>query len=188
MKTSAFLRRSALMISVGLLFTGGCVVQEAGPARLPADQLDPNNGGLQSKDVQAATDQMATTLLSLPKLNASDHKWTIVVSDTVNQTTDPYSLQFNVFSNRLKAVIFQKSEGRVQLIDNKDAYHAAQNSELENTQGGHPMGVQPDYDLRLTINEMPNRSTSLFQVNGSLLDLSSRTIVWQDLYEIQAER
>ena len=191
MKANRVLRLLVLTGSIGPLgaMLGGCVYEQA-PGRIPADQLSDDNGGLQSADVQAATDQMATELLALPRLNASDRKWTIVVSDVVNQTTDPYTAQYNVFSNRLKTVLLKKSEGRVELIDNKDAYHNLQNQELETpaSGAGHPAGVQPDYALTITINEMPNRAYSYFQVNGKLTSLITRESVWANTYEIQAAR
>jgi PBP1b-binding outer membrane lipoprotein LpoB len=186
MKTNAILRSVIFSCVTGLLC--GCVYEQP-PGRIPADQLSEDNGGLQSADVQAATDKMATELLALPKLNTSDRKWTIVVRDPVNQTTDPYTAQYNVFSNRLKSVLLAKSAGRIQLIDNKDAYHALQNSELETPAGsGQPAGIQPDYALTITINEMPNRAYSYFQVNGGLTSLNSREIYWSNTYEIQAAR
>jgi PBP1b-binding outer membrane lipoprotein LpoB len=186
MNMNHFLRLTALVCSIGVL--DGCVYEQP-PGRIPADQLSDDNGGLQSKDVQSATDQMATDLLALPRLNASDRKWTIVVSDAINQTTDPYTIQYNVFSNRLKSVLLAKSQGRVQLIDNKEAYHTLQNQELESPAGGgQPAGVQPDYALTITINEMPNRAYSYFQVNAKLTSLNSREIFWGNTYEIQAAR
>ena len=85
--------------------------------------------------------------------------------------------------------MLSKSQGRVELIDNKAAYHNLQNQELETAPGGgQPAGVQPDYDLTITVNEMPNRATSYYQVNGKLTSLNSRVIYWSNTYEIQAER
>ncbi len=179
----------ALLLGVSslLLVAGGCVVTE--PSRVPVDALVDDNGGLQAKDVQAATDRFATALLALPRINTSDHKLAIVVIDPVNQTTDPYSAQYNVFSNRLKTVLSQKSDGRVQLITNRNAYRDLQNQELDGPAGaGHPAGVQPEFALTLTINEMPNRATSYYQVNAALTGLNDRTLLWNDTYEIQAER
>ena len=186
MKTNSILRLVVLFCASGLF--GGCVYEQP-PGRIPADQLSEDNGGLQSADVQAATDRMASELLALPRLNASDRKWTIVVSDAINQTTDPYTAQYNVFSNRLKSVLLAKSAGRIQLIDNKAEYHNLQNQELETpASGGQPTGVQPDYALTITINEMPNRAYSYFQVNTKLTSLNSREIYWGNTYEIQAAR
>ena len=170
-----------------LLIGAGCVVNE--PTRVPVDALVDDNGGLQAKDVQSATDRFANALLALPRINSSDHKVAIVVIDPVDQTTYPYGAQYNVFSNRLKSVISQKSDGRVQLISNKAVYSNLQAQELDGPPGAvHPAGVQPEYALTLTINEMPNRATSYYQVNASLSGLNDRVMLWNDTYEIQAER
>ena len=107
-----FTRKSTAFVLglCALLGAAGCVGSSE-PYRPPVDALVAENGGLQAKDVQAATDQMASDLLALPQLNASDHKWTIVVSDPTNQTTDPYSIQYNVFSNRFKVGFAEQKPG-----------------------------------------------------------------------------
>ena len=50
---------------------------EYGKQRPPVDQLDSRDRGLQSKDVVAASDQMAMDLLALPELRDSAHRWLI---------------------------------------------------------------------------------------------------------------
>src|SRR4051812_3469083 len=60
-----------------------------GEQRPPVDQLDPRDSGLQSKDVIAASDKMAMDILgSIPELNESPHRWTVVVDHVDNLSAD----------------------------------------------------------------------------------------------------
>src|SRR5579862_7502721 len=82
-------------MSLGIAFVvalAGCShhdkPHEYGQQRPPVDQIDPRDTGLQSMDVVAATDKMASKLLAMPNLNASKTQWLIVVDKVDNQTTD----------------------------------------------------------------------------------------------------
>ncbi len=186
---------AALAITLGL--SVGC---SNGPTyedqRPPADSLVGGNTGVQAKDVLAATDMMAHDLLSQPALNASQHQWTIVLTNVVNKTSDP-TMTYDVFSSRLKGRLAQLGQGRVALIENKATYHDLQNKELEGPpqsygQGpdaGNAAGVQPDYALYITIDQMPNRATDYFYISGTLTGLKTRQLVWSSQpYEFQSAR
>jgi hypothetical protein len=164
--------------------------------RPPTDSLVDGNTGIQAKDVGAATDRMATDLLALPALNASPHQWTVVLTSVQNNTTDP-TMTYGVFDARLKSRLAQMGQGRVALIENKSTYHDLQNKELEGGTdafgqggaGGNPAGVQPDYALYITIDQMPNRATDYFTITAQLTGLRTRQIVWTSpLYEFQSAR
>jgi Peptidoglycan-synthase activator LpoB len=181
--------KSAAMVGVMAITVVGC----APPQRQPVDQLQEGNTGLQSKDVVSATDHMASDLLALPELNASDKQWTIVITGVQNNTADSHDFSYNVFSTRLKSKLFQLGHGRVTLIENKQQYHNIQNQELEQPAGeggSQAAGVQPDYGLYITIDDMPNRATNYYIVTGSLTNLKTRVMVWQSAppYEVQAAR
>lgn len=159
--------------------------------RPPTDSLVYGNEGLQAKDVTAATDHMATDLLALPELNGSDKKWTIVLTGVTNNSSDP-TLNYDIFSERLKSLLSGKGHGRVALIENKAQYHDLQNKELENTGDGsnHVAGVQPDYGLAIKVDDMPNRSSNYYLVNATLTNLKTREITWTAYppYEVQTAR
>jgi len=169
----------------------GCGSHTYDQDRPPTDSLAEGNTGLQAKDVGAATDRMAADLLAQPALNTAARQWTIVITDPVNNTTDPTFSHYDVFSHRLQPLLLAKSNGRVSLIENKAAYHTLQSQELETpADGSHSAGIQPDYALTIKIDEMPNRATSYFLVTATLTNLQTRQVVWSNYppYEIQAPR
>jgi hypothetical protein len=184
------LRLSLTLAAVtGLLLAASCAeppptYDEQRPA---TDQLAHGNEGLQSKDVVNATDQMCTDLLSQPALNASDHQWAIVLAGVNNHTADP-EFSYDAFSDRLKVKLARLGHGRVALIENRSTYKNLQNQELEPGTAASA-GMNPDYGLYITIDEMPNRSTSYFLVTATLTDLKTRQQVWvSNPYEVQAAR
>ena len=89
-------RTGVAQAAIGLAFFGlaacaGChhdKPHEYGRARPPVEDLDERDTGLQSKDVVAASDQMAQDLLGDSDLNASTNRWTIVVTDVENHSTN----------------------------------------------------------------------------------------------------
>jgi len=188
---------SAVLITAAACWAGGCGSHTYDQDRPPTDSLVEGNTGVQAKDVGAATDAMANDLLSLPELNVSDKKWTIVLSGVTNKTSDP-TMTYGVFQSRLRSLLAQKGHGRIALIANKAEYHALQNQELETPadnmgQGGggsgNPAGIQPQYGLTITIDEMPNRATSYFLITADLTNLQTREQPWNARqYEFQAPR
>ena len=155
--------------------------------RPPVDTVNPDNEGLQAKDVVNATDQMCNDLLSQPALNAADHQWTIVLTGVTNHSADP-EFSYDAFSERLKALLARKGHGRVALIENRSTYQNLQNQELA---PGTPTsnGYNPDYGLYITVDEMPNRATSYFLVTATLTNLKTRQQVWvSNPYEVQTAR
>jgi hypothetical protein len=183
---------------LGAMSTGCARERTYADDRPPADQLVEGNTGLQAKDVIAATDHMANDLLALPELNASDRQWTIVITKVDNHTTDP-TLNYDTFSQRLRTNLARLGHGRVALIENRAKYKQLQNDELEpgasdefgqgggKTSPGAP-GQNPDYGLYITIDELPNRASSYYQVTATLTNLSTRVEVWNSQYEVQTAR
>jgi hypothetical protein len=191
--------KTALMLALLAAMGAGCARDRTyADDRPPVDQLADGNTGLQAKDVVAATDHMAIDLLALPELNAADHQWTIVITRVDNHTTDP-TLNYDTFSQRLRANLARLGRGRVALIENRAKYKQLQSEELEpgatddygqgggKTSPGAP-GQNPDYGLYITIDELPNRATSYFQVTATLTNLSTRVEVWNNQYEVQTAR
>src|SRR5579862_8708178 len=114
------------LVPAGMLLAAaaaGCASDrphEYGLDRPPADQVDPRDSGLQSADVVAASDRMAASLLSDPKLNASRTQWTLVVDHVEDLTTDKsWGHDYDIFIERLRTKLFQQSQGRVQLVENR---------------------------------------------------------------------
>ena len=71
----------------------GCVDNDRptqyGRQRPPLDELDPRDRGLQAPDVRRAADEVIMSLLSLPELNDSPRRWTVVISGVEDRTDRP---------------------------------------------------------------------------------------------------
>jgi hypothetical protein len=197
-------RRFFLLILPALALLGGCASDrphEYGDQRPPVDSIDDRDRGLQSKDVVAASDQMAQDLLASPDLNHSQNRWTMVVGNIQNETTD-HRMNLDIFLERLRVNLAKYGHDRVALIANKKNYHGLQSSELEGEREGDQYqqgdsqgvnkpvyrGIQPDYSLYGKIIEMPNRGTSYFLCSFTVTDLRTREDVWTNDYEVKVER
>ena len=186
-----------LAVAVALLAVGcSDKPHDYGRERPPVGELDSRDRGLQSKDVIAATDQLAQDLLALPELNRSKDQWTVVVDRVENHTTDP-GFNYDIFIERLRVNLAKYGHGRVALIENKAKYHELQSRELEQErddfgQGGAARpgqkGTQPDFSLWGRVDELSNRGTSYYQAEFHLTDLRSRIEVWTNAYEVKVAR
>ncbi len=105
-------KRMAAGLALGMLVVG-CASDkphEYGQERPPVGELDSRDKGLQSKDVVAASDQMAQDLLADPALNASHTRWTIVVDHIDNLSTDR-SFNMDIFLERLRVNLAPTGRG-----------------------------------------------------------------------------
>jgi hypothetical protein len=188
---------------LGLLAVGGLLVgcsdEKPEGARPDPGNLSADDSGLQSKDVLAASDQMASDLLTDPGLNSSSKQWTMVVGHFEDQTTDrSFATNYDIFLARLRTIISQKSGGRIALIDNKDQFHQIRDSELEGSgdtygqgPGGSqpaPQAINPDYSMIGKAYDMPNRSTIYFMLEFDVTNLQTRQLVWSRQYEVKVAR
>src|SRR5438309_10614943 len=126
---------------------------EYGQERPPVEEIDSRGHGLQSKDLLQATDQMAGELLSLPALNKSDTKWTVVTAPMENQTVSQRQ-SLDIFVDRLKTQLYKQGGDRIAIVENRERYRDIQSHELEGApadefgQGSGPgaagaAGIQP---------------------------------------------
>ena len=167
-----------------------------GQERQPIDELNANDSGLQSKDVVGAADKISRDLLADPMLNASGVAWTMVVSNMEDKTTDQVArINFDIFLQALKGDLAQKSNGRIQLIENKQQFHDLRNKELEGGdqfgQAGTnqpPQAINPQYALYGTAMDLPNRATNFYQIEFKIVNLSNRTIAFDRLYQVKVAR
>jgi hypothetical protein len=193
-----------LVTTLLLVLGGGGVAcysdrpHEYGQQRPPVDRIDERDSGLQSKDVVSASDQMAMDLLAQPEINQGNDRLLIVV-DRVENLTAERREDLDIFLERLRVNLARHGKGRVQLIENRDKLRDLQARELEqpNTDpfgqggrrgGGGSIGIQPDFALYGRIMELPNRATSYYLCEFTLVDLHSREQVWTNAYEVKVER
>lgn len=193
--------------SVGLLAAlaaGGAALTGCGPSytdqRPPMDQLDPRDRGLQSKDVLQASDRLAMDLLSLPDLNDSREQWLIVVDHVEDNTRSRlFTGDFDIFLQRLRVNVQRQGRGRVRIISNRRTFYDVRSRELESERQddfgqGEPGGRRaqdardPDFALRATAMDLPNRGTVYYNLAFELIDLRTRESVWGDQYEVRTAR
>ncbi len=169
-----------------------------GRERPPVDQLDSRDAGLQSKDVVAATDQLAADLLAIPEVVESPVRLTMVVTDVENRTTDP-RFSYDIFIERLRTNLSRMGRGKVSLIENKAKLADLQIEELDSApgdrfgQGGRPGayqpgGIQPEFALYGRITELPNRGTSYYLMQFNVTNLRTREQIWSNFYEVKVAR
>lgn len=191
---SKFFLVPATLLAGVIAVGAGCKSRTYDDERPPVDQLTKGDRGLQSKDVVNASDQMAMELLALPELNASDHRWTIVVTGVKNKTVSARQ-NLDIFIQRLKTNIGKHGRDRVQLMANRDEFHEIQARELEQPsdefkQGSGravgPAGIQPDFGLEAVAMDLPGRKTDYYNLEFRLIDLKTREQVWTGSYEVKA--
>lgn len=190
-------------LALATLGTTGCYSDRPhsyGRERPPVDQLDDRDKGLQSKDVVAASDQLAMDLMALPEVNLSQTQLTIVFTAVENYTQDP-RVNYDIFLERLRVNVARLGRGRVAVIDNRDRVANIQSRELDSApsgdrfgQGGVPPsaggpgGIQPEYALYGKITSMPNRGTTYYLATFQLTNLRTRQMVWTNQYEVKVAR
>ncbi len=193
--------RNYALAAAGLLamatLLGGCNADEPhgyGQQRPPVDSLSDDDRGLQSKDVLAASDQMAMELLADPELNGSLTQWTMVVSNMEDETRDrTFSNNFDIFLERLRTNLSQQGKGRVRLIENKTEFHDLQNKELDGPPGNYGQGgasaptpeINPDYALYGKALDMPNVTNNYYLLEFDVVNLRTREQVWSGKYEVK---
>lgn len=186
---------NGLLICTLLLAGFGCSKDEPnsyGNERRPVDSLDPDNKGLQSKDVVTATDRMAMELLANSELRKANEKWTMVVMPVEDRTLDrDFTTNYDIFIERLRVKVAQQGHGSVAIVENKARLGNLQNKELDNAPAGR---VQPDFALYGKVMDMPNRATNYYLVQFTITSLrdtpSARAgiQVWTGMYEVQVAR
>ncbi|HEX8342500.1 MAG TPA: hypothetical protein VF624_16480 [Tepidisphaeraceae bacterium] len=167
--------------------------------RPPVDELADEGRGLQGKDVISASDRMAQELLSDPDLNASQSQYVIVV-DRMENLTQTQRGRLDVFLDRVGVRLSRLGRGRVTLVSRRAALQSVQSRERDDvggsdrfgqgsgTRGGLPGRLQPDFALKATVSELPNKSTSYFYVGFELVNLVTGVQVWQGDYEVATNR
>ena len=166
-----------------------------GKERPPIDEIDGRDKGLQSKDVVNASDKMAESLLSDPRLNGSKEQWVMVV-DRVDMQAVEARGDLDVFLRRLKVNLDRMGKGRVTFVENRDKLRELQSRELDGPpqdqvgQGGSQRAVrlQPDYALYCRVSDLPNRGTNYYFFEFNVTQFATGVQVWTDAYEVRVAR
>ena len=190
-----------LALAAALLSTGGCGDNgySRRSQRPPIDEIDPRDRGLQSKDVQIASD-LAGDLLSLPELNASPVQWRVVVRPVKDFTTGRQFVDYDIFIEALEQKVKDRARGRIRIARPRDAYYKTREAELDDPygagddefgQGGGRRPTtrrQPEFALEGEARDLPNRGTTYYQIEFVLVDLESGDEVWSKIYDVRTGR
>jgi hypothetical protein len=187
----------------GLTLAAGCSSDHPegyDEQRPDVGSLSPDDRGLQSRDVLAASDQMAHDLLTDPALNQSQTQWTMAIGHFEDMTTDKtFATNYDIFLERLRTEISMKGQGRITLIENKDNFHQIRDSELDGPTdrmgqgpGGNsqpaPAAINPDYTLYGKAYDMPNIGTNFYMLEFTIQNNQTRVQVWSREYEVKVSR
>jgi hypothetical protein len=152
--------------------------------RPPVEDLDPSDRGLQSSEVVEASDLLVQKILSLPEVNRSPTRLTVVFTNLEDLTT---TRQFNydIFLERLKTNIAEQGRDRIAIVSNRDNYYRTRSRELDLPRGerddfgqgdGRPVTpvanrIQPDFAMNGKVMEIRNRGTSYYLFTFALSDI-----------------
>ena len=153
--------------------------------RPPVEDLDPSDRGLQSSEVVEASDLLVQKIMSLPEVQNSPTRLTVVFTNLEDLTT---TRQFNydIFLERLKTNIAEQGRRQIAIVSNKDTYYRTRSQELDLPRGerddfgqGERRGgvtpvanrIQPDYAMNGKVMEIRNRGTSYYLFTFALSDI-----------------
>jgi hypothetical protein len=161
------------------------------------DSLDSRDQGLQSKDVIAATDDLARDILSLPALRQSPQQWTMVVDRVEDKTIDKsFRYNYDIFLERLRTNLSAYGGGQITLIDNRARFERIRAQEtygptdtFQQGSGAQPgvAPINPDYALYGQAFDLPNRGTNYYLLQFNIVNLKTRQ-QWAFKYEVRVAR
>jgi hypothetical protein len=153
------------------------------------------NTSLDSVDLVAMTDQMASAIATSPQVNqeiAQHGPLTIVCEPVENRMTGEIVPQgeAEAFTARVRDLLSKKAPDRFVFVMNRDEFYDLRGKELEGVSlGPAPEAVEPQYALHavfesLTQEDSEHRS-SYYLCVYRLTDLQDRTELWSGRYEVK---
>jgi hypothetical protein len=168
--------------------------QEYHHMRPDVSEISSRDRGLQSAEVVDASETLANKILSLPEVNQSSRRLTIVFTH-MEDLTHRRQFNYDIFLERLKTEIAEKGRDRIAIVTNRDRFYQTRNAELDPVRGSErddfgqtdrPRGgrnggavappanrIQPDFALEGKVMDLPNRGTDYFLFTFSLADIRS---------------
>ncbi|HEX4124876.1 MAG TPA: hypothetical protein VHY37_09150 [Tepidisphaeraceae bacterium] len=176
------------LIGAAAIF-GGCASRPAAPPYpSPPPPAVVRDAGLPANDLQTTADHIAASLLADPKLNAGKKSWTLAVDRMEDDTAgSAFSHDYDLLLERLRAALFQQSNGRVQLIEKRAAAHDLSVPASPSPPPGPiapPRNMQPDYLLSGMAADLPDRGPGYFQLQLKVTDAKSRAITWTEICDV----
>jgi hypothetical protein len=152
-------------------------------------EVNSRDRGLQSSEVVEASEKLATELLSLPEVNQSSRRLTVVFTN-LEDLTRRRQFNYDIFLERLKTEMSYKGRDRIAFVTNRDKFYNTRNKELDPVRGerddfgqgdggrrggGAPPAnrIQPDFALTGKVMDLPNRGTDYYLFTFTLSDIRS---------------
>ena len=160
--------------------------QEYHHMRPEVSEISTRDRGLQSADVVDASEMLANKILSLPEVNQSSRRLTIVFTH-MDDLTRRRQFNYDIFLERLKTEIAERGRDRVAIVTNRDKFYQTRNAELDPAPASRERDdygrrgtvappanrIQPDFALEGKVMDLPNRGTDYFLFTFSLADIRS---------------
>jgi hypothetical protein len=141
-------------------------------------EISTRDRGLQSSEVVEASEKLAAEILSLPEVNQSSRRLTVVFTG-LEDLTRRRQIDYNIFLERLKTEISYKGRDRIAIVTNRDTFYRTRSAELDAPRGAErdvpPAAnrIQPDFSLQGKVMDLPNRGTDYYLFTFSLADIRS---------------
>ena len=160
--------------------------QEYHHMRPEVSEISTRDRGLQSADVVDASEMLANKILSLPEVNQSSRRLTIVFTH-LEDLTRRRQFNYDIFLERLKTQLAERGRDRIAIVTNRDKFYQTRNAELDPAPASRERDdygrrgtvappanrIQPDFALEGKVMDLPNRGTDYFLFTFSLADIRS---------------
>jgi hypothetical protein len=150
---------------------------------------------LDSFDLQKMTDAMAISLAGDAEVLSAFQQsgpLRVVVQPVVNRLTGEVIPrgQAEAFTARVRVLLSRSARERFTWVMNRDSFYRLRASELDDVDlGPSPDAIDPQYALIATFSSLtdedPKRRAAYYLCQYELTDLSGRTVLWADKYEVK---
>jgi hypothetical protein len=154
-----------------------------------------SNTALDGADLMTMTDQMSTSILGDPEVQAAiaeKGRLNVVVLPVVNQMRAEILTTGagDAFTARLRALLSHHAPDKFTWIENKDSFYRLRGKELQGVDmGPSPEAVNPEFTLTAIFTSLANETdqsrNSYYVCNYELRSLKDRSILWSKSYEVQ---
>ena len=158
-----------------------------------------HNTALDSVDLVSMTDDMAMKIVASPAVEqaiAENGKLRVVVEPVENDMTGEILPKgpADAFTARLRVQLATHAPEKFTWIMNRDAFYQLRQQELEGPDGKVDLGpapgaINPQYALTAKFSSLTNETSkgrsAYYLCTYQLTDLSHRTLLWTDKYEVK---
>jgi hypothetical protein len=153
-----------------------------------------HNTALDSIDLLQMTDDMAMKLQADPSVQQAIREHgalKVVVEPVRNQLTAEVLPRgpAEAFTGRVRSLLSKHAPDQYVWVMNRDTFYRLRSKELDFDLGPSPDAIDPEYALTATFSSLTNedraRRSEYYLCVYELTDLSHRTVLWTDKYEVK---